>query len=168
MFVLRFDAKLSIRSSTSCETTPSLLFWVDTRCTTCCANRVCTDEAMQEKGAGYRRLEGWVLENVNSPSPLPWPSPAQFSCWSQGAQLSPFMRSSVSARGAFPPNWSLSPQIGLRGKSWLWSPRGIARDFDDHSFRFQTWLGSWLTGRGQKKDVYWRLPILIERLQDQI
>ena len=59
---------------------------------------------------------GCLLANVNSPSPLPLPLPlatlAELS-WSHGAQLSPFMPSSVSAAAAtFPPNWSLSPQIG--------------------------------------------------------
>ena len=77
MFVFRFDAKLSNRSITTYKTIPSLLFGVNTRCTIRCADRVCTDGAMQEKGAGYRRLEEWVLVNVNSPSPLPWPSTVQ-------------------------------------------------------------------------------------------
>ena len=58
-----------------------------------------------------------MLANVNSPSPLPLhisPWLAQLVPW-QAAQLSPFMRSSVSAGTAtFRPNWSLSPQIGRR------------------------------------------------------
>ena len=60
----------------------------------------------KSRGRGKGGEEGEVLANVNSPSPLPLlpllGQPAQLS-WSHGAQLSPFMRSSVSAARHIPP-----------------------------------------------------------------
>ena len=60
----------------------------------------------KSRGRGKGGEEGEVLANVNSPSPLPLlpllGQPAPLS-WSHGAQLSPFMRSSVSAARHIPP-----------------------------------------------------------------
>ena len=94
-------------------------YWDNTSPTISSWHKVYTLGGQSRTGGEGGKVGCW-LANVNSPSPLPLPLPLPLATpvelsWSHGAQLSPFMPSSVSAAAAtFPPNWSLSPQIGRR------------------------------------------------------